>query len=106
MNRGAEIDMRTGRPIEEARKDEAAAVQRDEQVRLRERAQFLELMDSEEGAKLSGIVWRKFVDRAKIIIGNDPECAAYMQVLKEFGVKIKMAESAANELAEKALRNR
>ncbi len=104
MNKGAEVDMMTGRPLDEVKSEQASKAVVEEENRLKDRASFIELMDSEEGVKLSGIVWKKFVDRAQRLVEEDPECSAYMTVLKEFGVKIKMAEAAAKELANRAMK--
>ncbi len=104
MNQGAEVDMVTGRPAAEVKNELASKAIREEENRLKDLASFVSLMDSEEGMALSAIVWKKFINRAQQIIGEDPECSAYMNVLKDFGVKIKMAEAAAEELAKKAMK--
>ncbi|WP_028316702.1 hypothetical protein [Desulfatibacillum aliphaticivorans] len=100
---GPDVDIVTGLPVEMVKgtkgEEEAAAAK----VRLKDKAGFLDCIGSDEGRKLVEIVHRKFVSRAATIIEGDPECKAYLGILKDFGIKKSLAKSAANQLSAMAM---
>ncbi len=103
---GSDVDIVTGRPVGMEPGASAGHKGPDEVSRLKSNAAFLETIESEDGRKMVDIVYRQFLRRAGELISEDPECKAYMVVLKDFGSKRVLAESAANDLAQMAMKNR
>lgn len=105
MNRsGVKTDPVSGRPVDEAIKEKAAAQDKLEDTLLKGQAAFQGFSESEAGTQLLIIVRSKYEARVAELTKVDPECMAYDKILREIGVKEALAKGAARQLFQRSLK--
>ena len=97
--RGADIDIRTGRPLEEAADGRKAEEQAQEEAILKAQAQWLGISESAEGQKLVELICRRLEARLRTLLQNDPQAQALIDLLSDLGLKDNAAHSAVAQLA-------
>jgi len=103
MEKGIDIDPVTGEPVEMMAEETRAVRKKVEEGRLRDQAEFLNLVGSAQGQKLISMVVSKLEKRVDRLIKDDPEATAYRSILVEMGHKQNLAKAAVKELFKRQL---
>jgi hypothetical protein len=103
---GAEIDIITGRPLAktQAEKEDAARVQ--EEARLKQHAQYAELLQTPPGEKLLSLILFYLQGRIAELVQADPQSQAYVKILTDLGAKEAVGRKAAETLMNRYLKRK
>lgn len=102
MTRGKmDVDIETGRPVEEALQEKAREREHREKQILEEKAGFAEVLGSETGQALIGLVQGYLQRRIEVLIDQDPQAKAYLTILNDLGYKGNEAAQAVKVLMER-----
>lgn len=104
LPKGANVDIATGRPVIETRADKEALGAKEEEASLKRKAIYANILATEPGKVLVGLVAERLKERVRALVESDPEAGALVKLLKDIGVKENVAEAAMDELARKYLR--
>lgn len=88
------VDIGTGEPQERAVARKEAEKLRKEDVSLREKASFVNVVNSDAGQKLIAFMAERLQKRIEILIRDDEVAAAYRDMLEALGAKQNQAEKA------------
>jgi hypothetical protein len=98
MKSGADIDILTGRPIEQVTSTrETERLGRDEAI-LKAKAEFMGMTTSPDGKKLIALVQSHLNTRIAAMVTNDPEAQCLVKLLADLGMKENEAKKATERL--------
>jgi len=100
VEKGADIDAETQRPLDSAEAKKAEREQKKE-LSLRQQAEFINVVISREGQLLIDLIAKKLEKRILRLISEDPEAKAYEKILTEVKYKEKLAKKAMNQIYER-----
>lgn len=96
--KGVSVDFTTLRPVELERTEQEDLRKRKEEATLREKANFLGIIESSEGQEFIAIIEGKLMERVKVLITQDAQASAFHSLLQDLGHKKNMAAKAVTEL--------
>ena len=98
MKSGADIDILTGKPIEQVTSARVAErLARDEEL-LKTKADYLGMTTSPDGKKLIALVQFHLNSRIEALVFSDPEAHCLINLLADLGIKENEAKKAAERL--------
>ena len=98
MKSGADIDIVTGKPIEQVTSTrESERLARDEEI-LKAKAEFMGMTTSPDGKKLIALVQSRLHTRIEALVISDPEAHCLINLLTDLGIKENEAKKAAERL--------
>lgn len=106
MLKGAEVDILTGRPAEEAAREHRTEADRREELRLQEKAAHLGVTTSPEGQRLVELVMKRLEKRIEELVEADESAKALVSVLRDLGHTESVAKRAVNTLHERHVRKK
>lgn len=92
--RGADVDIVTGRPRDMAAADGARAKQDQQEARLREQMQYLDLTRSADGQVFIRLVEKYLEERIRQLVMADEQSLAYIKLLNDMGQREWQAQKA------------
>ncbi|MBU1307859.1 MAG: hypothetical protein KKF33_20335 [Alphaproteobacteria bacterium] len=99
-----EIDIKTGLPKEMV---EAGKAQREAETDSRlssEGREISEEINSRAGKKIIAEITKILEERAEIVIANDTECQAMLNILRAIGYKLSLAKTITDKMIKRSLR--
>ena len=104
MKSGADIDILTGRPIEQVTSArETERLGRDEEI-LKAKAEFMGMTTSPDGKKLIALVQTHLNLRIDVLVTTDPEAQCLIKLLADLGMKENEAKKATERLTAQKIR--
>lgn len=101
MESGVSIDPVTGRPREEAEKKRKEAITDKEKATLQAQAKLEQVTSSEAADVLREMIRDMLMSRVGDVLKDDPQAAAYVEILKKLKEKENLARLAVSRLVEK-----
>lgn len=102
--RGVEVDIVTGRPMDLVRQERQQETERETESTLKRQASWANITDTETGRRLIDLVQGKLEQRIENLVADDPEAASYLKIIAELGGKIALARQATMKLTERYLK--
>lgn len=96
--KGADIDIVTGKPLALQKKEAADVREQVEQESLKRQAELAGLIHSDAGKLLVDLIADRLQARIERLIAEDPEAAAYVNVLKEMGNRDRLGREAMKKI--------
>lgn len=100
MNKGADIDIISRRPLEVKQQEKEQA----DEAKLRARAQDFGLTSSADGKKIIELVQMYLTRRIEHLMETDEQAKAYMTILNDLGIKESQARKAVLKLTNRAIK--
>jgi len=97
MEQGPDTDPETGKPLDSVEAKKAEREQKKEKS-LRQQAAFINVVISEEGQMLIGLIAKKLEKRILKLVSDDPEARAYEKILSDVKHKENLAKKAINQI--------
>ena len=102
--KGMQVDFTTLRPSEQVASEQEDLRKRKEETTLREKANFLGIIESSAGQELITMIEARLMERISTLVKEDPQATAYHKLLQDLGHKKNMAEKAIATLYGKQLK--
>jgi len=106
VRKGADVDILTGRPADEAARRQATEDDRREELKLQEKAAYLGIASSPEGQRLVELVLKRLERRIEKLVDDDPSASELVSVLRDLGHTESVAKRAVNSLHERHMRKK
>jgi len=102
--KGMQVDFTTLRPSEQVAGEKEDLRKRKEEATLRDKANFLGIVESPEGQELIAIIEARLMERISTLVREDAQASAYHKLLQDLGHKKDIAAKAIATLYGKQLK--